>query len=191
VLIYQSSVFKSAEVGLEGATSSMPQQLSLDMIRVVDTPFLEPAGTPIQPSQASGARETFRMDPRLHAGLKDLEVFERMWLIHWFHKAPDSSLLVTPILDECQRGAFATRPPARPTPIGISTVPSLSVHGGTLEIADVDCLDCTHLLDVKPYIQEFDFYASSRSGCLDESGSHRRVPHERVDSPGAKERKEK
>ena len=74
--------------------------LTIEPIGVIETPFREPAGTPIQPSRANGARGTVRIEPRFQAGLKDLAGFERIWLIYWLHKAPESSLLVTPFLDQ-------------------------------------------------------------------------------------------
>ncbi len=176
----------------EEKTLSMTQQLSIEPIGVIETPFREPAGTPIQPSRANGARGRVHIDPRLHAGLKDLEGFERIWLIYWFHKAPGSNLLVTPFLDTRQRGVFATRAPARPSPVGISAVRLLAIHGGIIDVEDVDMLDGTPLLDVKPYVPEFDSYPDSRAGWLNESNSRRRVADERFEgSPGAKEHERK
>ena len=107
----------------------MSDELKLEPIGVIETPFREPAGTPIQPSRANGAPGKVRVEPRFQAGLKDLAGFERIWLIYWLHKAPESSLLVTPFLDERQRGVFATRSPARPSPIGISAVRLLAIQG--------------------------------------------------------------
>jgi tRNA-Thr(GGU) m(6)t(6)A37 methyltransferase TsaA len=155
--------------------------LTIDPIGVIETPFLDPAGTPIQPSRANGARGKVRIEPRFQAGLKDLAGFERIWLIYWLHKAPESSLLVTPFLDRQQRGLFATRAPARPSPIGISAVRLLAVREGVLEVADVDMIDGTPLLDIKPYVPEFDCYPNSKAGWFDESNSKRRLADDRFD----------
>ena len=162
-------------------TPSMTPQLNIEPIGVIETPFLEPAGTPIQPSRANGARGRVRIEPRLRAGLKDLEGFERIWLIYWFHKTPGSNLLVTPFLDSRQRGIFATRSPARPSPIGISAVRLLAVNEGVLEVEDVDIIDGTPLLDVKPYVPEFDCYPNSKAGWFEGSNSQRRVADDRFD----------
>ena len=153
--------------------------LSIEPIGVIETPFRDPAGTPIQASRANGARGTIRIEPRFHAGLKDLEGFERIWLVYWFHRAPGAHLLVTPFLDTCERGVFATRAPTRPSPVGISAVRLLSVNEGILEVADVDIIDGTPLLDLKPYVPEFDCYPGSRAGWFDEANSRRRVADER------------
>ena len=117
--------------------------------------------------------------------MKDLAGFERIWLIYWLHKAPESSLLVTPFLDTRERGIFATRAPARPTPIGISAVRLLAIQEGVLDVADVDIIDGTPLLDIKPYVPEFDCYPNSKAGWFAESDSKRRLADDRFDStPG-------
>ena len=134
-------------------------------------------------SRANGARGRVRVEPRFHAGLKDLAGFERIWLIYWFHKASGSSLLVTPFLDTRERGVFATRAPARPCPLGISAVRLLAVREeGDLEVADVDIVNGTPLLDIKPYVPEFDCYVSSTAGWFDESNSRRCLADERFES---------
>jgi tRNA-Thr(GGU) m(6)t(6)A37 methyltransferase TsaA len=145
--------------------------LRLDPIGVIETPFHGPAGTPIQPSRANGARGKVRLDRRFWAGLQDLAGFERVWLIYWLHKRPCSSLLVTPFLDQQPRGIFATRAPLRPSPIGISAVRLIGVEEGALEVADVDMIDGTPLLDIKPYVPEFDAHPASRAGWFDNSNS--------------------
>lgn len=168
----------------------MQNQLTLTPIGIIETPFKEPAGTPIQPSRARGAKGLVRIAPGFQDGLRDLGGFERIWLVYWFHEAPAADLLVTPFLDTRRRGVFATRVPVRPSPIGISVVRLLGVHeSGILEIADVDILDGTPLLDIKPYVPEFDSYAGSKAGWFDESGSERSVADDRFDKgPRARER---
>jgi len=153
----------------------MPTRLKIEPIGLIETPFHEPAGTPIQPSRAGGARGWVHVEPQFRSGLKDLEGFERIWLIYWFHQTPGSSLLVRPFLDDHERGVFATRAPVRPVALGISAVRLLAISEGVLEIADVDVIDGTPLLDIKPYVPEFDCYPVSKAGWLDESKSERRL----------------
>ena len=157
--------------------------LRIDPIGIIETPFRGPAGTPIQPSRADGARGIVRLDPRFWAGLQDLAGFERIWLVYWLHKRPASSLLVTPFLDNQPRGIFATRAPLRPSPIGMSAVRLIGLHDGVLEVADVDMIDGTPLLDIKPYVPEFDSYPASRAGWFDESNSQARLADGRFDVP--------
>jgi tRNA (adenine37-N6)-methyltransferase len=154
---------------------SMSNELKIEPIGVIETPFREPVGTPIQPSRANGARGKVYVDPRFWPGLRDLAGFDRIWLIYWLHQRTSSSLAVTPFLDHEPRGVFATRAPARPTPIGISAVRVIAVEGGVLEVADVDMIDGTPLLDIKPYIPEFDSYPDSKAGWFDHSSSSSRL----------------
>lgn len=150
---------------------SMSNKLTLDPIGVIETPFRLPAGTPIQPSRARGALGKVRIHSGFHPGLKDLEGFERIWLVYWLHRAPSPSLLITPFLDTVKRGVFATRSPARPCPLGISAVRLLAIRDGILEVADVDIVDGAPLLDIKPYVPEFDCYPGSKAGWFDETDS--------------------
>lgn len=156
--------------------------MNIEPIGAIETPFHEPAGSPIQPSRAGGARGTVRIDKPFQEGLRDLEGFERVWLIYWLHKAPGFSLLVTPFLDKLERGVFATRAPARPCPIGMSAVRLLAIREGVLDVADVDMIDGTPLLDIKPYVPEFDCYPGSKAGWFDATSSDRRVADGRFDS---------
>lgn len=133
----------------------------------IRSPFHEPAGTPIQPSRAGGARGSVEIFDEYVDGLKDLDGFERIWLIYWFDRAPGPRLQVTPFLDDCARGVFATRAPARPNAIGMSSVRLLRVTANTLEVADIDIVDGTPLLDIKPYVAEFDCHPVKKSGWFD------------------------
>ena len=159
----------------------MSDELRIRPIGVIETPFHEPAGTPIQPSRANGARGKVRVDPRFWPGLQDLAGFERVWLVYWLHQQQGSALLVTPFLDRQQRGVFATRAPVRPAPIGISPVRLIGIDDGVLDVADVDMIDGTPLLDIKPYIPEFDSHPASRAGWFDESGSRECLADDRFE----------
>ena len=157
------------------------KNIRIEIVGVIETPFREPAGCPIQPSRACGAEGTVRVDLRFAEGLKDIEGFERIWLTYWLHRAPCSTLLVTPFLDKQQRGIFATRAPSRPSPIGLSVVRLLGVEGNILHVADVDMIDGTPLLDIKPYVPEFDCCPNSRAGWFDDSSSQRCLADDRFD----------
>jgi tRNA-Thr(GGU) m(6)t(6)A37 methyltransferase TsaA len=151
-------------------------------IGVIRTPFQESAGTPILPSRAQGTRGEVLIHEPFRVGLRDLDGFERIWLIYWFHKAGPADLLVIPYLDTQQRGLFATRAPARPCPIGISAVRLLHVREGSLDVADLDILDGTPLLDLKPYVPESDSHPTSKAGWFDESKSRRCLADNRFES---------
>jgi tRNA-Thr(GGU) m(6)t(6)A37 methyltransferase TsaA len=133
-------------------------------IGIIRTPFKQSTGTPIQSSVAKGAAGTVELFPEFEAGLKDLGEFERVWLIYQFDRASKPQLLVRPYLDSCERGIFATRSPARPNRIGMSPVRLIRIEGRRLHVADVDILDGTPLLDLKPYVPAFDHFPAARVG---------------------------
>ena len=135
-------------------------------IGIIHSPFTEPAGTPIQAALAEGAAGTVEVFPQFAAGLKDLDGFDRIWLVYPFDRASPAKLVVTPFLDNEPRGVFATRAPCRPNPIGMSAVRLLRIDGCKLRVADLDILDGTPLLDIKPYVPRFDRLDVSRVGWL-------------------------
>ena len=141
--------------------------ITIKPIGIIRSSLKESKGSPIQPffaKDSEGIVEVY--NPYLEA-LKDLDGFERIWLIYWFHKAADFKPTVTPFLDTVERGLFATRAPCRPNPIGMSPVRLLRIESEKLYIKDVDILDGTPLLDIKPYISKFDKFEVSRNGWQD------------------------
>jgi tRNA-Thr(GGU) m(6)t(6)A37 methyltransferase TsaA len=132
-------------------------------IGVIHSPFTEKMQTPIQPtlSQAVGQVEVF---PEFADGLQDLEGFSHIILLYIFHQSDGYTLRVKPFLDDQLRGLFATRYPCRPNPIGLSVVQLLARRGNILEIEGVDVLEGTPLLDIKPYVPDFDVYTETRTG---------------------------
>jgi tRNA-Thr(GGU) m(6)t(6)A37 methyltransferase TsaA len=137
-------------------------------IGVIRSPWTEHRGTPIQPLFAEGARGRVLIDPEHAAALTDIDGFDRVWLVYWFDRAGPYRPLVTPYLDDRPHGVLATRSPARPVPIGLSVVRLVGRDGCTLEVADLDVLDGTPLLDLKPYVPRFDAW-NGRAGWVDES----------------------
>jgi tRNA (adenine37-N6)-methyltransferase len=132
-------------------------------IGVIHSPFTDKKQTPIQPtrSHASGYVEVF---PEFTEGLQDLEGFSHIFLVYIFHQSDSYTLRVKPFLDDQLRGLFATRYPCRPNPIGLSIVRLLAHHENTLDIEGVDVLDGTPLLDIKPYVPEFDVRSNVKTG---------------------------
>jgi tRNA-Thr(GGU) m(6)t(6)A37 methyltransferase TsaA len=119
-----------------------------------------------------GIRGTVDVFEKYHAGLKDIEGFSHIILIYHFHLSKGYSLEVKPFMDEEAHGIFATRGPARPNPIGISTVHLVKVEGCTLHIEDIDIIDGTPLLDMKPYVPDFDRRGGERVGWLSGKSSN-------------------
>lgn len=135
-------------------------------IGIIHSPFTDKSQTPIQASrsEATGFVEVY---PEFAQGLQDLEGFSHLILLYVFHESTDWSLLVKPFMDNQVRGLFATRYPARPNQIGLSVVRLISLIGSVLEVESVDMLDGTPLLDIKPYVPDFDVRTNTRNGWYD------------------------
>jgi tRNA (adenine37-N6)-methyltransferase len=141
--------------------------VELRAIGVIYTPHRDASGTPIQPAYAAGTRGTVTLNAAYRDALADLEGFERIWLIYHFDRARVWQVRVVPFLDTTPRGLFATRAPARPNPLGMSVVRLVSVEGTVVTFDGADMLDGTPLLDIKPYVPEFDAHPGSRAGWFD------------------------
>jgi tRNA-Thr(GGU) m(6)t(6)A37 methyltransferase TsaA len=139
----------------------------LKSIGIIHSPFKDLNGMPIQPAGASGVKGAVEVFEEYHAGLKDLDGFSHIILLYHFHRSQGFNLHVVPFLDSEPRGLFATRAPNRPNPIGLSVVQLDKIEDGLLQIQNVDILDRTPLLDIKPYVPEFDNQMKVRTGWLD------------------------
>jgi tRNA-Thr(GGU) m(6)t(6)A37 methyltransferase TsaA len=136
-------------------------------IGTIHSQFHKPEGTPIQPRAGKGISGTVEVFPEYAGGLKDLDGFSHIMLVYHFHRSKEFSLEVVPFLDKQPHGVFSTRAPARPNPIGISIVRLTGIEGNKLLVEDVDMVNGTPLLDIKPYIPEFDSVEISQSGWLE------------------------
>lgn len=145
----------------------MKHLVHLEAIGRICTPFAEAAGTPIQPAFAEGAQGRVVVNSSLTPALDDIEGFERLWLVYFMDRVGPFRLKVIPYRDTVEHGVFATRSPCRPNAIGLSVVRLLSREGSVLHVADVDMLDGTPLLDIKPYVPMFDAHPSARAGWFD------------------------
>jgi tRNA (adenine37-N6)-methyltransferase len=148
-------------------------------IGTIHSPFTEPAGMPIQPEGAEGVRGTIVIDEKYRDGLRDLSDFSRIILIYAFHRSQGYDLEVIPFLDTVPHGIFATRAPRRPNAIGLSIVKLISVKDGELVIEGVDVVDGTPLLDIKPYVPEFDCHPGEKPGWF--AGRGERIRNTRAD----------
>ena len=140
--------------------------MQLTPIGLIHSPFSDLAQMPIQPTGAAGVKGRIELDPALTEGLKDLDGFSHIFVLYHFHRAAPARLQVTPFLDTEPHGIFATRAPTRPNPIGLSVLKLNEVRGSTLIVENVDILDGTPLLDIKPYVPAFDQPTAVRSGWL-------------------------
>jgi tRNA (adenine37-N6)-methyltransferase len=160
------------------------------VIRVgtVHSPFAEATGTPVQNFAARvhggglgesdlppapvvdvrGGRGTLEVVAEWEEALADLVGCDRIWVLFWIDRASPAKTKVVPYRDTRERGLFSTRSPARPNPIGISCVRLLGVAGRFVHVAELDILDGSPLLDIKPYVAEYDSFPEARRGWLEE-----------------------
>lgn len=138
-------------------------------IGVIRSPFKGVRGVPIQPRAAEGVEGVVEIFPEYVDGLKDLDGFSHVILIYHFHLVEGYKLLVKPYMDQAERGVFATRAPARPNPIGISVVKLVKIEGNLIHVRNLDVVDGTPLLDIKPYVPDFDVFDVERIGWLEKS----------------------
>lgn len=130
----------------------------------VRSPFKATVGMPIQTAGAPDELARVEVLAPFVAGLRDIEGFEFLILLTHFHRCEHERLEVTPFLDDCTHGVFATRAPTRPNRIGLSIVQLLRVDGAALHFAGNDMLDGTPVIDIKPYVPRFDVRDTARIG---------------------------
>jgi tRNA-Thr(GGU) m(6)t(6)A37 methyltransferase TsaA len=140
------------------------KQIRYNPIGTIRSPFKDVKGMPIQPRGAKGIKGVVELKPEYVDGLKGIEGLSHIILLYHFHLSKKGSLQVTPFLDVHSHGVFATRAPERPNPVGMSVVKLVRVEGHTLHIENVDIVDGTPLLDIKPYVPMFDVYKVDRIG---------------------------
>ena len=135
-------------------------------IGIIRTPHTKREGMPIQPTGAKGISGTVEVFEQFQTGLKDLDGFSHIILLYYFHRSNGYKLEIIPFLDDKPHGVFSTRAPKRPNAIGLSVVKLNKIKNGILYIENIDVLDETPLLDIKPYVPDFDEQTSVRTGWM-------------------------
>ena len=146
--------------------SNLPSKITYKPIGIIHTSFLKIEDMPIQPAGAANTRGSVEIFEEYARGLKDLDGFSHIILIYHFHLAGSAKLIVTPFLDTLPHGVFSTRAPSRPNPIGLSVVRLLKIKQNFLHIENADILNETPLLDLKPYVPDFDQHPGENIGWL-------------------------
>lgn len=138
-------------------------------IGIIHSPFKEPKGTPIQSTAAKDIEGTIDIFPEYTDGLQDLDGFSHIILIYHFHLSKKAPLLIKPYMDSKPHGVFAIRAPSRPNPVGLSTVRLIGIEKNKILVRDIDIVDGTPLLDIKPYVPEFDTRKVVKTGWLEKN----------------------
>ncbi len=147
-------------------------------IGVIRTPYGETSGIPIQGVFGPESKGTVEVFEPFAEGLADIEGFSHLYLIYVFHRSEGYRLKVKPYMDDRERGLFAVRAPKRPNAVGLSVVRLDRREGRILHISEVDMLDETPLLDIKPFVPRFDHRENARVGWMEEA--FRREDHRKV-----------
>ena len=136
-------------------------------IGIIHSPHKEISKIPIQPVFCNGIEGTVVLDIEYADGLKDLQEFSHIYLFYYFHQSRKICLRLKPYLSDQEYGIFATRAPHRPNKLGMSLVRLIRIKDNILHVKDIDILNDTPLLDIKPYIQRFDSKKNTISGWQD------------------------
>jgi len=156
------------------------KELILNPIGIIHSPYKEPKDIPIQGVFRNKVEAYVELDEKYEDGLTDLDQFSHAILIYHFHKAKKTSIKAMPFLEEKEHGIFAIRSPFRPNHIGISIVKINKIEKNRLYFAEVDVLDQTPILDIKPYIKHFDHRENVKSGWLDKHFENGNIPNKTI-----------
>ena len=152
-------------------------QIIFKPVGIVHSPYKQAEGTPIQGAFAPEPEATVEIFPEYSAGLEGLEGFSHIYLLYHFHLSKDYQLKTRPFLDDNPRGVFSIRAPKRPNPIGLSVVRLKNINNNILTICEVDLLEGTPILDIKPYVPEFDCRPEASSGWVKGKVQNNREKH--------------
>ena len=143
-----------------------PDKICFKPIGIAHTQFKTLKGIPIQ-SSMSDTKGIIEIFPQYQTGLKDLSEFSHVYCLYYFDmvKLP-VPLQSKPFLDNEKRGVFAIRSPFRPNPLGLSILEILEINDNIIHVKNVDILDKTPILDLKPYIPQFDNIETKKIGWL-------------------------
>lgn len=142
-------------------------KINYNPIGYIHSPIKTVEASPIQTIGAKNIKGYIELDYSLKDGLKDLDGFSHIIVLYHFHKSKETKLLCKPFLDDTEHGIFAIRGPNRPNAIGLSIVSIIKIQDNIIYIENVDMLDGTPVLDIKPYIQEFDSFTNTKSGWIE------------------------
>lgn len=143
------------------------KNFDFQQIGLIRSPHKELSKIPIQPVFCEGIEGSVVLNNMFVNGLKDLADFSHIYLFYYFNKSSKTCLHVKPYLAKEEHGIFATRAPHRPNKLGMSLVQLQRIEDNILYVSDIDILDGTPLLDIKPYIQRFDSRETVKSGWQD------------------------
>jgi tRNA-Thr(GGU) m(6)t(6)A37 methyltransferase TsaA len=159
-----------------GKPFEMRQEIKLKPIGTIYTPYKQSKGIPIQGQFDKSITGMIKLFPEYQKGLKDIEGFSHLILIYYFNRSTEAKLVGRPFLEDQEHGIFAIRSPHRPNHIGFSIVKVKKVKGNVVIFTEVDMLDQTPLLDIKPYVSHFDYRKNVKNGWIERHFKKCKVP---------------
>ena len=162
------------------------EKIEFKSLGIVESPFEQQLGTPIQGRMAPETSARIRIFAEYAAGLKDLEGFSHIYVFFKFDRAAAGQLLVRPYLDTVEHGVFATRSPLRPNPLGMTIVRLERIEGNCLYVSGIDILNGSPVIDIKPYVPEFDHFEPEKTGWYEQKAQKRSLvlADDRFSQPG-------
>ncbi|MGB2599663.1 MAG: tRNA (N6-threonylcarbamoyladenosine(37)-N6)-methyltransferase TrmO [Candidatus Omnitrophota bacterium] len=154
----------------------MDTEIAVKPIGIIHTPYKTAEGMPIQGAFAEKVTGKAELFQEYKEGLKDIEGFSHLILIYYFDRAKGEKLLGKPFLEDEVHGIFSIRSPMRPNHIGISIVKIKEIEDNVIIFSDVDILDETPLLDIKPYVAYFDSRENTKNGWLEKHFVDGKIP---------------
>ena len=141
--------------------------ITMNPIGTIHSPYKQFKNMPIQGKFKPEVTASVELKNEYAPGLKDLEGFSHAIIIYYFHKSQKEEVIGKPFLEDKEHGIFAIRSPHRPNHIGLSVVKIEGVEENKLHFSEVDILDQTPVLDIKPYVKHFDVRDNTISGWLE------------------------
>jgi len=154
----------------------MNKEIKLKPIGIIHTPYKESKGMPIQGMFKKDVFGKIELFSKYQQGLKDVEGFSHLILIYYFNRAKEENLIGKPFLEDDSHGIFAIRSPMRPNHIGISIVKLEKIENGVIVFSEVDILDNTPLLDIKPFVSHFDSRDNVKNGWIERHFTNGQIP---------------
>jgi tRNA-Thr(GGU) m(6)t(6)A37 methyltransferase TsaA len=158
----------------------MPHKINMTPIGIIHSPYREHDDIPIQGRFQPDVQGWVELEKEYETGLRDLGAFSYAILLYHFHRSYKVTLTGQPFLENEPHGIFAVRSPHRPNHIGFSVIKIKSIQSNVLHFTNVDMLDGTPLLDIKPYISYFDSFNNGKCGWIDKHFAHGKIPKRAV-----------
>lgn len=155
-------------------------RITMHPIGIIHSPYKESRNIPIQGTFKKEVEAWIELKDRYVSGLKGLDKFSHMIIIYYFHKSQREEIEGKPFLEQDKHGIFAIRSPHRPNHIGLSIVKIKSIRGNRIYFTEVDVLEGTPLLDIKPYVKHFDSRDNVVSGWLDKHFKNGNIPDKTI-----------